>query len=195
MSTLPSDRFDTMPSPGRVRGEVFRKLAAAKLSIRETTCHLAGWTRSKASSPVSPRFCSSSLSARASSRLSSLLSARRLVVAGHADLLHVIAPSTEAQAGGNTILRVAGCRHRSGQDRGLSSQLLTPDRYDLEVSRPTQRRRRLQALVLAAVAIGLVIVEPFPKGALLVSLTPTHGADVGDLPALALLLVAACLAI
>jgi hypothetical protein len=63
------------------------------------------------------------------------------------------------------------------------------------VSRPTQRRRRLQALVLAAVAIGLVIVEPFPKGALLVSLTPTHGVDVGDLPALALLLVAACLAI
>jgi hypothetical protein len=49
--------------------------------------------------------------------------------------------------------------------------------------------------VLAAVAIGLVIVEPFPKGALLVSLTPTHGVDVGDLPAVALLLVAACLAI
>jgi hypothetical protein len=49
--------------------------------------------------------------------------------------------------------------------------------------------------VLAAVAIGLVIVEPFPKGALLVSLTPTHGVDVGDLPALALLLVAASLAI
>jgi hypothetical protein len=63
------------------------------------------------------------------------------------------------------------------------------------VSRPTRRRRRLQALVLAAVAVGLVIVEPFPKGALLVSLTPTHGVDVGDLPALALLLVAAGLAI
>jgi hypothetical protein len=104
-------------------------------------------------------------------------------------------PFNGGSGGGYTILRVAGCRHRSGQDRGLSSQLLTPDRYDLEVSRPTQRRRRLQALVLAAVAIGLVIVEPFPKGALLVSLTPTHGADVGDLPALALLLVAACLAI
>jgi hypothetical protein len=86
-------------------------------------------------------------------------------------------------------------RPRSGWDRGVSSRLLTPDRYDLVVSRPTQRRRRLQALVLAAVAIGLVIIEPFPKGALLVSLTPTHGVDVGDLPALALLLVAACLAI
>jgi hypothetical protein len=49
--------------------------------------------------------------------------------------------------------------------------------------------------VLAAVALWLVIIEPFPKGALLVSLTPTHGVDVGDLPALALLLVAACLAI
>jgi hypothetical protein len=54
---------------------------------------------------------------------------------------------------------------------------------------------RLLALVLAAVAIGFVIVEPFPKGALLVSLTPTHGVDVGDIRALALLLVAACLAI
>jgi hypothetical protein len=64
------------------------------------------------------------------------------------------------------------------------------------VSRSTQRRRRrLQALTFAAVAIGLVIVEPFPKGAVLVTLTPTHGVDVGDLPAIALLLVAACLAI
>jgi hypothetical protein len=53
----------------------------------------------------------------------------------------------------------------------------------------------LQALTLAAVALGLVIVEPFPKGAVLVSLTPSHGVDVGDLPAVALLLVAACLAI
>ncbi|HEY6686527.1 MAG TPA: hypothetical protein VI094_10025 [Propionibacteriaceae bacterium] len=64
------------------------------------------------------------------------------------------------------------------------------------MSRPTQRRhRRLQALVLVAVAVGLVVVEPFPKGVVLVSLTPTHGVDVGDLPAVALLLVAACLAI
>ena len=62
--------------------------------------------------------------------------------------------------------------------------------------RPIQRRRRrLQALVLVAVAIGLVIVEPFPKGVVLVSVTPTHGVDFGDLPALVLLLVAACLAI
>ena len=62
--------------------------------------------------------------------------------------------------------------------------------------RPTQRRRRrLQALALAAVAVGLVIIEPFPKGEVLVSLTPTHGVDVGDLPAIALLLIAACLVI
>jgi hypothetical protein len=64
------------------------------------------------------------------------------------------------------------------------------------MSRPIQtRRRRLQALVLAVVAIVLVVVEPFPKGVVLVSLSDTHGIDLGDLPALALLLVAACLAI
>jgi hypothetical protein len=62
--------------------------------------------------------------------------------------------------------------------------------------RPIQtRRRRLQALVLAVVAIVLVVVEPFPKGLVLVTLTPAHGIDLGDLPALGLLLVAACLAI
>jgi hypothetical protein len=59
----------------------------------------------------------------------------------------------------------------------------------------TRRRRRLQALVLAVVALGLVVVEPFPKGEVLLPLTHSHGIDVGDLPALALLLVAACLAI
>lgn len=64
------------------------------------------------------------------------------------------------------------------------------------MSRPIQtRRRRLQALVLAVVAIVLVVVEPFPKGLVLVTLTATHGIDLGDLPALGLLLVAACLAI
>jgi hypothetical protein len=73
---------------------------------------------------------------------------------------------------------------------------LTPSRYHLEVSRSSQTRcRRLQALVLVAVAIGLVVVEPFPKGVVLLRLTHTHGVDVGDLPALALLLLAACLAI
>jgi Glutaminase len=97
----------------------------------------------------------------------------------------------------------SGLGARSGAPQGIdpvktgavSSQLLTPGRYHLEVSRPTQRRRRFHALVLAAVAIGLVVVEPFPKAKVLFSLTPTHGVDVGDLPALALLLIAACLAI
>jgi hypothetical protein len=45
------------------------------------------------------------------------------------------------------------------------------------------------------VAIALVALEPFGKGDLLLQLTPTHGIDTTDLPALALLLVAACLAI
>ena len=65
------------------------------------------------------------------------------------------------------------------------------------MSRPmqTRRRHRLQALVFAAVAVGLVVLEPFPKGKVLLSLTESHGVDVGDLPAVALLLIAACLAI
>jgi hypothetical protein len=77
----------------------------------------------------------------------------------------------------------------------VSSRPLRPGRYPLEVSRPTKRRRRLQALTLAAVAIGLVIVEPFPKERSWCRSLLTHGVDVGDLPAIALLLVAACLAI
>jgi hypothetical protein len=59
----------------------------------------------------------------------------------------------------------------------------------------TRRRRRLLALVLAAVAVGLVVVEPFPKGTVLLSLTSAHGVDTGDLPAVALLIVALGLAI
>jgi hypothetical protein len=59
----------------------------------------------------------------------------------------------------------------------------------------TRRPRRLLALVLAAVAAGLVVVEPFPKGKVLLSLTPAHCVDAGDLPAVALLLVAVRLAI
>jgi hypothetical protein len=51
------------------------------------------------------------------------------------------------------------------------------------------------AVVLAAVAIVLVVAEPFPKGDTLLSLTEQHGVDIGDLPAIALLLVAAWLAI
>jgi hypothetical protein len=49
--------------------------------------------------------------------------------------------------------------------------------------------------VLAVVAIGLVVVEPFPKGDVLLPLTHTHGVDTGDIPALAILIVAAALAV
>jgi hypothetical protein len=43
--------------------------------------------------------------------------------------------------------------------------------------------------------MGLVVLEPFPKGEVLVSLTDTHGVDTGDVPALGMLLVAAYLVI
>jgi hypothetical protein len=69
-------------------------------------------------------------------------------------------------------------------------------RYSREVPRPTAAaRRRRRLLALAVVAIGLVVLEPFPKGEVLLSLTPTHGVDIGDIPALAMLLVAAALAV
>ena len=42
---------------------------------------------------------------------------------------------------------------------------------------------------------GLLVAEPFPKGKVLLSLTSTHGVDTGDIPALAMLLVAAYLAV
>ena len=66
-----------------------------------------------------------------------------------------------------------------------------------EMSRPmrTRRRRRVQALLLVAVAIAIVVVEPFGKGDVLVQLTATHGIDTTDLPAFALLLIAACLVV
>ena len=51
------------------------------------------------------------------------------------------------------------------------------------------------AVVLAVVAIVLVVAEPFPKGDTLLALTEHHGVDTGDLPAIALLLVAAWLTI
>lgn len=60
--------------------------------------------------------------------------------------------------------------------------------------RPAEKSRAqwriVVAVVLATVAIGLVIVEPFPKGVVLVSFTDRHGIDAGDLPALVLLVVA-----
>jgi hypothetical protein len=51
-------------------------------------------------------------------------------------------------------------------------------------------RRRVLAVALVAVAIGLVVIEPFPKGFVLVSFTRSHGIDAGDLPAIVPLMVA-----
>jgi hypothetical protein len=60
---------------------------------------------------------------------------------------------------------------------------------------PPRRRRLLIALLLVTLAVVMVVAEPFPKGDVLFTITHKHGVDVGDLPALALLLVAALLAI
>jgi hypothetical protein len=66
--------------------------------------------------------------------------------------------------------------------------------------RATQRRTRRAArlaigFVLVVVATGIVIIEPFPHGGVLLSLTREHGIDAGDVPAIALYLVAALLAL
>jgi len=67
-------------------------------------------------------------------------------------------------------------------------------------TRATQRRTRRVAglavgLVLVVIATGMVIIEPFPHGATLLALTHEHGIDAGDVPAIALYLVAALLAL
>ena len=89
-------------------------------------------------------------------------------------------------------------RRRSGSALNLVFRRSSPRAATVDgMSRPTpsRRRRRRLALVLAAVAIGLVVVEPFPKGEVLLSLTRRHGVDTGDIPALVMLLIAACLAV
>jgi hypothetical protein len=45
-------------------------------------------------------------------------------------------------------------------------------------------------MVLIAVATWAVVAEPLPGGAVLLALTPEHGVDVADLPAIGLYLVA-----
>ncbi len=47
---------------------------------------------------------------------------------------------------------------------------------------------------MVTVAACMLAAEPFPKGAVLVSLTVSHGVDAGDLPALGLVLLAGWLA-
>jgi hypothetical protein len=66
--------------------------------------------------------------------------------------------------------------------------------------RATQRRTRRAAglaigLVLVVVATAMVIIEPFPHGAVLLPLTHEHGIHAGDVPAIALYLVGALLAL
>jgi hypothetical protein len=62
--------------------------------------------------------------------------------------------------------------------------------------RPVQSRalRRVLALALAALAVVLIVVEPLPKGGVLISFSHSHGIDVGDLPAIGLFVVAGWLA-
>jgi hypothetical protein len=58
---------------------------------------------------------------------------------------------------------------------------------------PVQSRRGRIALavVLVVAAAAIVVLEPLPHGAVLLTLTRDHGVDVADLPAVALLLLAA----
>jgi len=48
---------------------------------------------------------------------------------------------------------------------------------------------------LVVFSITAIIVEPFPKGPVLVSITEEHGIDAGDIPAIALLLAAIGMAV
>jgi hypothetical protein len=49
--------------------------------------------------------------------------------------------------------------------------------------------------MLIVVATAMVIIEPFPHGATLLALSHEHGIEAGDVPAIALYLVAALLAL
>ena len=47
------------------------------------------------------------------------------------------------------------------------------------------------AVVLVVMAAAIVVLEPLPHGLVLLTLTRDHGVDSGDLPAVALLVLAA----
>jgi hypothetical protein len=51
--------------------------------------------------------------------------------------------------------------------------------------------RIVLAVVLVGLAAAMVALEPLPHGPVLLTLTRDHGVDSGDLPAVALLLLAA----
>lgn len=65
----------------------------------------------------------------------------------------------------------------------------------MEIPSRRATQRRILAFVLVVLAIGLAVVDVIPSGVVLVSLTATHGIHAGDLPLLALLVAAGCLAI
>ena len=51
-------------------------------------------------------------------------------------------------------------------------------------------KRKLLSVSLVLAAATIIVLEPFPKGVVLLALTGTHGIHAGDLPAVALLLIA-----
>jgi hypothetical protein len=60
-----------------------------------------------------------------------------------------------------------------------------------------ERRRAAQkmvALVLVTTAVCGIVFEPIGKGSVLLAITYKHGVDTGDLPFIALLVIAAWLA-
>ena len=56
--------------------------------------------------------------------------------------------------------------------------------------RTSRSGRTALAVVLAVAATAIVVLEPLPHGPVLLSLTKEHGVDSGDLPAVALYLLA-----
>jgi hypothetical protein len=64
------------------------------------------------------------------------------------------------------------------------------------VQRIYRRHLRLVvALFALAVAIAMVVVEPFPRSRILLTVTKQHGVDAGDLPAIALCVAAIWIAL
>jgi hypothetical protein len=63
------------------------------------------------------------------------------------------------------------------------------------MERPAIRRctRRIIVALLLLMAVIAIIVEPLPKGFVLLPITEKHGIDAGDLPAIGLILTAAWL--
>jgi hypothetical protein len=55
----------------------------------------------------------------------------------------------------------------------------------------TPRPGRIVLAVVLVVAAAIVALEPLPHGPVLLTLTRDHGVETGDLPAVALLLLAA----